>query len=318
MLTMGGAGIFGLSFEAVYGTYVAPTKWIPIRSESVTHTEDKQILRPIRGLAVASKVKRGYTVEEGDIEFEVTSTNLLYMLYASRVAITKSAGPPYTYNFVPVSVVQPTTGAGAAVRKSLTIQIERGGEVFAYTGCTVTSLSFTIDSGDLICTAHVMGLALDTAQAAVSPTFPAWNPFGPGTIGIELPVGGGARIDIDTFSIEINDGGEALNRIKQGSRGPSYIRWGEREVSGSFEHDFSDLTEYDAFNDNTSRDMAVTATNDALSDQVEITLRSLITNTYPINLGDIGGLVRATVDFRSVYNGSPEYEIEIKSTVSIT
>lgn len=316
-LTLGGAGLLGVAFETVYGTYIAPTKWIPIRSESLTHNEEKQVLGPIRGLAVASKVKRGYTIEDGDIEFEVTSDTLLYFLYASRMAITKSVAPaPFTYNFTPVSVVQPTTGAGAALRKTLSIYIERGGEVFAYLGCSVTSLSFTIDNGDLICTAHVMGLTLDTGQAPVASSFPAWNPFGPGTIGIELP-SATERIDIDTFSIDINDGGEALNRVKMGSRGPSYVRWGEREVTGSFDHDFLDMTEYNAFNDNTSREMIVVAENDPADDRVQLTLRGLITDSYPINLGGLGDLVRASVSFRSVYNGSPEYEFEILSNESI-
>lgn len=316
-LGIGGSGLLGLAFEAVYGTWVPPTKFIPIRSESLTHSEDKQILTPIRGLATASKVKRGYTVEEGDIEFEVTSDVLIYFLYAARTAIAKTgAAAPFEYVFTPVAVVLPTTAVGAATRKTLSIYIERAGEVFAYSGCTVTSVAFTIDNGDLICTAHVVGRDIDVTKAPVAPTFAAWNPFGPGTISFELPTGT-ARVDVDTFTITIDDGGEALNRIRGGgARGPSYIRWGERVVSGTFDHDFLDLAEYNSFVNNSARGLTVVAEH-AADDRVEVRLSSLHTNGYPINLGGLGDLVRATVDFRAVYGGTNEYTITVDTTESV-
>lgn len=316
-LGIGGSGLVGVGFETTYGTYAAPTKFIPVRSESLTHSEDKQVLTPIRGLATASKVKRGYTVEEGDIEFEVTSDTLPYIMYLARCAISKTgAAAPFTYVFTPVSVVLPTTAAGVTARKTATIYIERAGQVFAYLGCSVTSLSFTIDNGDLICTAHIMGLSLDTAQAPVAATFATWEPYGPGTITVELPTGT-ERVDIDTFTIDIDESGEALNRIRGGGeRGPSYIRWGERTVSGSLDHDFLNMDEFNAFNNNSSRGLTVLAEHSA-NDSVEIVLSSLITQSYPANLPSLGDLVRASVDFRAVYGGSSEYQITVVSAEDI-
>lgn len=318
-LGIGGAGILGVSFEAVYGTYVAPDKFIPVRSESLTHTEDKQFLSPIRGLASPSYVKRGYTREEGDIQFEVTSDILIYFLYAARTTPSRvGASAPYTYTFIPASVVQPTTEATASTRKTLSIYILRAGEVFAYTGCTVTSLSFTIDNGDLICTAHVMGLAIDVTKGVTASAYDAWVPFGPGDIGIELP-SATERIDIDTFTIEINDNGEALNRVQGGGeRGPSYVRWGERGVTGSFEHDFLDLSEFTAFDSNTSRVMIITASHSAVNDQVKLTLNNLYTTTYPVNLPGLGDLVRASVDLTAMGGGSSQYEFEIITNEAAT
>lgn len=317
-LTMGGAGVLGVAFEAVYGTFVPPTKFIPIRSESLTHNEDKQVLTPIRGLAVASKVKRGYTVVEGDIEFEVTSDTLIYFLYAARTTPSRvGVAAPFTYNFVPSSVVQPTTAAGEATRKTLSVYIDRGGEEFTYVGCSVGQISFTIDNGDLICTASVVGLDLETDNGATVPAYDAWEPFGPGQIGVELPTGT-PRTDMDTFTINIQDNAEALNRIKQGSRSPTYVRWGEREVSGTFDHDFLNLSEYNAFINNTSREWTILATHDANNDQVEITLRGTLLTGYPVNLSSLSDLIRASVDFRSVYNGAPEYEIEVKTNEDVT
>jgi hypothetical protein len=306
-LGIGGSGVVGLGFETTYGTYAAPTKWIPVRSESLTDTEDKQILAPIKGVAVASHVKRGYKVIEGDLEFEVTSDLLPYILYCARMTPLKSGAGPYVYTFTPNSSVLPTTAAGTGNRKTASLYIERAGEQFAYIGSSVTSISFSIDAGDLIATAHWMGLELDTTVAPVAASYGTWAPFGPGDIAVSIP-NNAARSDIDTFSIEINDNGEALNRIKAGERGPTYIKWGEREVGGSFDHDFQDMSEYDAFNNNDYRTMRVLASHGA-SDSVQIDLANIMSTSYPVNLSALGDLVRASVDYRAVYQGSNEYTI---------
>lgn len=317
-LGIAGSGLIGLGFETTYGTYAAPTKFVPVRSESLTDSEDKQVLAPIRGLAVASKVKRGYKIIEGDIEFEVTSDVLPYFLYLARTTPARTgASAPYTYTFVPTSVVLPTTASGVTNRKTASIYVERAGQVFAYVGCSVTSVAFSFDNGDLICTVHVMGLELETGESAVAATFDTWTPFGPGDIAIEIP-DDTARVDIDTMTVTIQDNGEALNRIKNTGRGPSYIKWGEREVSGTFDHDFSDMTEYNAFNNNSSRSMEILASHGA-SDEVSIALSSVITTSYPVTLsGALGDLVRASVDFRAVYSGSSEYTITIKTDEDVT
>lgn len=317
-LGIAGSGLVGVGFETAYGTYAAPAKWLPVRSESMTDSEDKQVLTPIRGLAVASHVKRGYKVIEGDIEFEVTSDTLPYFLYAARTTPARTgATAPFTYTFTPSSVVLPTTAAGVATRKTLTVYVERAGQVFAYKGCSVTSITFSIDEGDLIATARLMGLELDTAQAVAVASFDAWTPFGPGEISFALP-NTTERIDADTFSIEINDNGEALNRIKDSGRGPSYIKWGEREVGGSFDHDFSDMSEYNAFNNNSSRTLRVVASH-GVNDSVTVDLSSLITTSYPVTLGGaLGDLVRASVDFRAVYAGASEYTVTCVTAEDVT
>lgn len=284
--------------------------------------EDVQYLSPIRGVASVSGFKRGYFQAEGDVEMEVTADLLPYFLYAARMTPTKTGVGPYTYDFVPADVVLPTTGVGASARKTLSIYVDRAEQPFAYTGMSVGSTSFSIDNGNLIVTFSLLGLDVRTAADGItrpSPTFPTtWAPYGPGLVGIELP-SGTPRVDIDTFSFDIDDGAESLNRVKMGGRGPSYIRWGEREVSGSFDHDFLDMTEYNAFINKTNRVFKIIGERNAANDSVTITANSFFTDTYPITLGGIGDLVRASVDFRAIhYNGTAPYSISVKTTENIT
>ena len=75
---LGGTGILGVAFETTYGTYIAPTKWIPIRSESLTEVEDKIYRTNIRGLADRSGAIQGYTHIEGDIEFDISGRRIVY------------------------------------------------------------------------------------------------------------------------------------------------------------------------------------------------------------------------------------------------
>src|SRR5438067_1784517 len=124
---LAGNGALGVATETTYGTFTAPTKWIPIRSESLRKVENKIYRTNIRGLADRSGAIQGYYHIEGDITFEVTADSLVYFMYASRVVPAKGAlaGGGYPYTFTPASVASPTTAAGIAVRKSLSIQVNR-------------------------------------------------------------------------------------------------------------------------------------------------------------------------------------------------
>ena len=129
-IEVGGAGYLGVGFETTLGTFVAATKWIPIRSESLVVAEDKQYRMNLRGLADRSGALLSYTHVEGDIEFEVNPEFLPYFLYASRCSITKSGSGPYTYVFTPAHVAKTTTAAGTTTRKTLSIIVQRSGERF--------------------------------------------------------------------------------------------------------------------------------------------------------------------------------------------
>lgn len=99
---VGGAGTLGVAFETTLGTYVAPAKYIPIRSESLTLAEGKVYRMNLRGKADPTGAIKGYFHVEGDITFEVTSDIMPYFLLASRAQVIRtSTSSPFTYVATP-------------------------------------------------------------------------------------------------------------------------------------------------------------------------------------------------------------------------
>jgi len=179
---IGAAGILGIAREATAGTYVAPAKFIPIRSESLKFAQETVFTRPIRGVADIVHAVAGNATVEGDIEFEVTHDNLPWFLYAMRgdVVVT-GAAPPYVYTFTPSSI-----GQKSVTKTTLSISIARNGVVFGYTQCVVGKMELTVDNGILVATMSI--LAKDEgSQGALTATWPTNPPFGAGQYTIEIP-----------------------------------------------------------------------------------------------------------------------------------
>lgn len=318
-LQIQGQGSLGFSFETALGTFVAPTKFMPIRSESLRWVEEKPYRMNIKGVAdrqPPGTLGPGHV--EGDIEWEVTADTLVYFLYAARMIPARSGGPTFTYTFTPFHGPKPSTGALVTNRKTLSVLVARGGVGFGYAGCSVTTLAFSYDNEVLICTASLMGLT-EGEESLVAPTFDELTElsFGPAHNSIKIPVEEAIRTDVANATLTIDDGGEVRARL-DGQQAPSGIRWGEREVSVSLEHDFESMDDYDAFRNNTSQEIQFLAERDASNNQVAMNVRGTITDSYESNLGSIGDLVAASVEYHGTYDDENIYEIVVKTTEDIT
>jgi hypothetical protein len=312
---VGGAGTVGLAVEAVLGTYIAPTKWVPIRSESLSFVNDLIYRHNIRGVADRQGVIPGYSHVEGDIVFEPTADTLPYFFYAARVTPVKSAGPPYTYTFTPAHVAKASTAAGATNRKTLSLLIQRGGNPMAYVGCSVGQLAFTIEDGVLICTATIIGVD-ESAQSAGTPAWPTTAPWGPGKLSLELPTAT-PRADVSTFSLTINDNLVTANRLN-GQRKAAYQNWGEREVSMSFEADFDTLTDFNIFVAGTSQSASFKAIGTVGSDEFSVVMAASFIDAYTANLSALGDVVGTSAGLHGVYGTTDSYVAVVKTAENIT
>jgi hypothetical protein len=135
----GAGGFLGVALETTSGTYVAPAKFVPIESESLTMTEDTQWRRPIRQSADIIGGVAGNQHVEGDISMEALEDCVLYFLYAARATAVKTGTTNLTYTFTP--------NANATPAKTMSITVVRNGQVFGYVGCVVSSFTFTIEDG---------------------------------------------------------------------------------------------------------------------------------------------------------------------------
>ena len=325
---LGGGGKVGIAFETTMGTYVAPTIFVPILSESLHYMEERYYSEQIRQQTIVSDVKQGYYHVEGDIEMEVDPTNHPYWLYASRHTPAKTGAGPFEYTFTPSSAGSASTAAGATTPKTLSITIVRNGVVFGYTGCVVGGFEYTIEDAVLRCTMNVLGLA-EAVQSAPSPTWAAADLLGADAHRIYLaaaaatPTFTTAADGFNGFTFRTNFNAEAQNRIKA-ARSASYISFGITEAEIESELDFIDRTDYDNFVNNVQRAIKLESTNGgatfaASTSAIVLQGNRVAYDSYDIALEGMGDLIMAGFTGRMVgIAGGSAYEIKVKSPATIT
>jgi hypothetical protein len=303
-LGIGGGGFMGLAFEAVYGTYVAPTRYFPIRSESLKFIQETQWRRTIRGIVDMEGAIAGNVRIEGDIEMEALTDILPYFLYAGRTSVVKTgAGTPWTYT------AKGTASAEGTALRSLSLTVVRAGVVFGYTGCRVGSFRLRTDNGQLLANFSILGS--DEASQSL-PTYAGSTqpPFGAGLYDIEIPTATDV-FDMDDFEFSVEDNAEAQYRLKSTGRGAQFIKFGERDVQLTTERDFTSRTEYDAFKALTAQSITLKAIKDA-NQQITILMPNTIKDEYvPGNLSGQGDLIRAQITYR------PSYDVTLASPYSV-
>lgn len=289
------------------GVYTAPTKFIPFMSESLTSTQATIWRRPIRQSAdIIGAVPGNFNVA-GDISIEGMEDCMIYFLYGSRVSIVKSGTTNYTY------VCTPT--ANAIPNNTLSITVVRNGIVFGFTGCCVTSQTFTQQDGIFMHNMSLIGRD-EAVQSAPTPTWPTTVPFGAGQWSIEIPTATPV-FDTDTFEFTVDDGAEAQFRLKSTTRGADFIKYGERALTMSMERDFDSRTDFDAFKALTSQSITITASKGA-NNSVSLLAPVAIKDTYEVQNSGQGDLVRAAIAYNGIIDGTGKsYQVTLKTQENV-
>jgi hypothetical protein len=307
---IGAAGYLGVAFETTPGTYVAPTKFIPIRSEGLQLSKAINYTRPIIKTAVEPvHAVAGPSHIEGDIEWEVIEDCLVYFLYASRMTVVKSGTTPnFVYTFTPAATAQ-------EANETLSITVIRNEEVFGYTGVVVGGMSFTVDNGLLVSTMRMLGRN-EADQATPSPTFPQTVPFGADTYVIEIPAASPIT-DAGSFTFDVDDSAEAQFRL--GSLAAQYIGYGERNVSVEIERDFIDKTQYDLFKALTAQSIHLRAAKNA-NRFVDFLVHAGVMDSYETMLEGQGEIITAALNFTGKYDFTEtnSFEMAVGTAEDIT
>jgi len=323
---IGGGGFVGIAHETTYGTYVAPTVYVPVLSESFGYNEDKYFSPAIRKSTVVNDVAQNYYSIQGDIDVDVDPATWVYFMYAARHSITKTGSGPYVYTFVPSATASASTGAGATVAKSLSVTVVRNGVVFKYVGCVVGSFNIRIEDGTLKSSMTMVGLGDVSAggDTPPTPTFTAPAIMGAGAHQIYLDTAGSSpafaspSTTFNSFTATINNNGAPRNRIVA-SRQASAIVWGEGEYMVTANFDFETRGDYDNVINATARALRMYSNLDA-NNQVDFKAFRSIYNTYPINLPGIGDVVAADAELRIVNQAGAvgPYSLVVTSPTTIT
>ncbi len=308
---IGAAGSIGLAFEVTPGTYVAPTKFVPVRSEGLRYIQEINYTRPI----IKTAVEPVYAVKgpghvEGDIVWEVLTDTFPYFLHAGRYTVVKAGAAPYTYTYTPAATAQ-------EANRTLSLTVVRNGIVFGYTGCVLGSMSITVENGMLVGTMGMMGR--NEAVAAVpTETYVELSPLGADSLTIEIPTAT-AITDAGSFTFEVDDNAEAQFRL--GSLAAQYIGYGERDISAEVERDFIDRTQYDLYKALTAQSVHFRSEDPADATQyIDFLIDAGVMDTYESFLEGQGDIITAALSFTGKYDftNTRSHVIEVGTSENIT
>jgi hypothetical protein len=291
---IGAQGIVGLAFETTPGTYVAPTKYCPILSETLNQKQSNYVRRDIRQVADSLGTVGGDMHIAGDISMCVYPDCLPYFLHASRGAVVKTGSGPWTY------VHTPGHGAAPTALRTMSITVVRNGIVFGYAGCIVGVSEYSQDNKKLNVRHGIIGLS-EAVQSTPTPVWPTTVPFGAGMYDIEIPLATDV-FDVDAFTLSIDDGAVPEFRLWN-SRNARFAHFGERTVTVSLSRDFESRTDYDAFKILTAQALRFKASNGANAD-VQFDVPVAIKDSYELGLSGQGDLVRASIAYTGHYDAT--------------
>jgi len=309
---IGGGGSIGIALEAVAGTYLAPTKFIPVRSESMKFMQEINYTRPIINVAVDPVFAvKGPAHVEGDIEMELTTDTFVYFLHAARMTVVKTGGAPdFVYTFEPAATAQ-------EANKTMSITVVRNGVVFGYAGCVVGGMSITVDNGMLVGTIRMVGRD-ESTESDPTETYLEIAPLGADSLSIEIPAAA-AITDAGSFTFELDDAAEAQFRL--GSLAAKYVGYGERLVTAELERDFIDKAQFAIFKALTAQSIHFRSEDPADAGRfIDFLVDSGTMDSYESFLEGQGDIITAQLTYTARYDfgNTRSYQIIVGSVEDIT
>ena len=309
---IGGGGSIGIALEAVAGTYLAPTKFVPVRSESLKFMQEINYTRPIINVAVDPVFAvKGPAHVEGDIEMEITTDTFPYFLHAARMTVVKTGGAPdFVYTFEPAATAQ-------EANDTMSITIVRNSVVFGYAGCVVGGMTISVDNGMLVGTFRMVGRD-ESTESVPTEVYLEVAPLGADSLAIEIPAASPIT-DAGSFSFELDDSAEAQFRL--GDLAAKYVGYGERSVSAEIERDFIDKTQFAIYKALTSSSVLFRSEDPGDAGRyINFLIDSANMDTYETFLEGQGEIITAQLSYTGKYDftNTRAFEIEVGSVEDIT
>lgn len=298
MVDVAGGGHIGLALETTHGTYIAPTKFAPVYTESLQEVRTDSYRVPMIGQAVTIGKTPGRHHVEGEITMEALPELMCYFLVASRwgANVIKAGAGPFTYTATNDSVVHLKTN-----RRSLSLAVDRAGVGFAYVGCQVakTVISFA-DGGVPMVTYSIIGRQQTNDYTPGAATVPTELPFS--VDDCTVSVAGAPRGDIDAESTEftLDDNGEPRFNLTGVDRA-DYIKFGEFIGEASYEIDFESKADYNIWVARTAQELIFLADKSA-TQKINLEFHGAMYDTFEVALAGIGEQVRGAAAARAVHN----------------
>lgn len=295
----GASGLWGqlmIVDEVTYGTFVAPTRGFEFTGEGPVAL-DREIIDSMgirAGRRIQSRFAQGVQRIEGDITMELAPQGFGLWLKHIFGGVATTGSGPYVHTFTP----------GDLTGKSLTVQIGRpdvGGTVraFSYLGCKVTEAELSAQVNEYAeLTVSLYGAHEDTSQSLAVASYPAsLSPF-VFTQGV-LSVAG-TNTDVRNFTLNIDNAlitDRHFIRATTPERPKEPLEGGFRQVTGSFEADFTSLTDYNRYVNATQAALVLTFTQAPHS--LVITMNVRFDGSTP-GINSLDEIVAQTMEFKAI------------------
>lgn len=244
-LKSGLAAQLGVKAETTWGTFVAPTRFYPLISESLTEEidrlESEGIVTGLRVLNTAQWAAGNVDVG-GDIETELYQQGMGALLKACFGAVSTSGAGPYTHTFTP----------GDLTDDHLSVQVGKpdvAGTVqpFSFVGMKVTDWELAMEAGGLVTlSTSLVGKSLATSESLATASFGtgAATPF---TFKHASATIAGGAANVKKLTIKGSNGLDTDRRFIGSEYLAEPLEAELREYSGTVDLEFENLTQYNRF-----------------------------------------------------------------------
>lgn len=311
-------GHLAISKQNSFGTNTASWNFIPIISESVAMTVEQIRRGSIVGRTAEGIAERGVERVSGDISMEPHPEHMGFFLRgitgqsSSSVVGSVAAFNNFVHEFIPRNA---KFDAKCAL-PPYTIQVHRDvTSAFQYTDALFTRLELNVQGGALVqMTAGVLARTT-SIMAASTATFSEPSPWTWNVASLSI---GGAAVDFaESLSVTIEQPVEGVIMLDGTTRVNRFVRTNPTMVRVRGKVDFQDLTEFNAFKNQTQRRMLLTLGAAVSSGPfLTIDVPKMLYNTFP---AQIGGPGRIGVDFEASgeYDTTSSYAIRITLTNTV-
>lgn len=243
-LRSGLAGQFGVALESSYGTYSAPTRFLPFRSEELSFEQerlDSEAIIASRTVPSSALWILGSRQVSGSVDLDATAASQGILWYAALGSVSTTGTGPYTHVFTP----------GDLDGLSLSIQVGRpdlSGNVrpFSFVGCKVSSLELSVETGSIpSLTVEFLGRDLSMSQPLSTPAFAATPQiFSSHRTTVSIA---GSSVNARSFTLSIENplSDDRYRTADDLLLEPHLV--GYREITAEIEVEFVDLTQWNRF-----------------------------------------------------------------------
>lgn len=313
----------GISAESVYGTYVAPAKFIEFTKESlVLKKTTAQSAGIAAGRLLPLSSRRVVTQREatGSLEMEVTNKAMGVLLQALMGTSVTPVQQVATAAYLQTHLLADNVGKSLTIQKGVPLTTGTVTDK-TFIGCKILSAEFSCEVGGMLTASfEIDGKDCDEAQTLAVASYPTMSPFHFGQMGIKTGTFGTevARDGIRKVSVKI-ERPQATDRFYANSSAlkKEPISSDQVKITGSLEMDYVDTVLDDLH------------TSDGAMSFVWEFIGPIIASTYPetfritlpaIRLDDAPptvdgfGVIKPTINFTGLFDGTNVSKIEYMST----